>query len=333
MIGIKKVYIELTSACNLKCEMCFRNGWFGESTGFMSEFLLDTLIAELSASKTVETVVFGGVGEPTLHTGLEKAIKTLAENGKNTELITNATLLDTEKLKSLVNAGIGCIWVSVDGISFEDYASYRKGSDFERLLSTLNEYNRIRVGTKSQLGFTYIVTRENMETLNQINAFADKYGAEILNISHMIPAEPIKESETVYFEPINVGKMKRYSTEYVRKPFDYCEFIESGSVFVRWDGEVAPCMQLLHNAYTYLYENRRKVYRKAYGNIKDSSLTEIYNSKDYSDFRKKVSDFDFPCCTVCLGCELRDTNETDCMDNSFATCGACLWSQGIIFCP
>ena len=92
-------------------------------------------------------------------------------------------------------------------------------------------------------------------------------------------------------------------------------------------------MQLLHSSYSYLYEEKRKIYSHSFGNINEQSLSEIYNSDEYVRFRENVKNFDFPCCTECLGCDDRKENLTDCMYNERPTCGACLWAQGYIRCP
>jgi hypothetical protein len=46
-----------------------------------------------------------------------------------------------------------------------------------------------------------------------------------------------------------------------------------------------------------------------------------------------VQRFDFSPCAYCGGCDLSKGNETDCIGNTFPTCGGCLWAQGIVQCP
>lgn len=70
-VGPKKVYLELTSRCNLHCSMCFRKLWFDEAEGDMTDALLGRLREQLPQLSSLETVMFGGVGEPLLDTRLE----------------------------------------------------------------------------------------------------------------------------------------------------------------------------------------------------------------------------------------------------------------------
>ena len=46
-VGPKKVYLELTSRCNMHCSMCFRKLWFDEAEGDMTDALLGRLREQL----------------------------------------------------------------------------------------------------------------------------------------------------------------------------------------------------------------------------------------------------------------------------------------------
>lgn len=70
---LKKLNVELTSACNLDCRMCFRNQWFDEKTGSMSEENIERL-TEIIARESFETLVFGGMGEPLAHFALTRLV-------------------------------------------------------------------------------------------------------------------------------------------------------------------------------------------------------------------------------------------------------------------
>ena len=189
------------------------------------------------------------------------------------------------------------------------------------------------LGVFMAAGITFVVMKDNEKELDRINAFADSVRADMIHLSHVLPGEAVREADTLYDRTYAVGRMRRFHKEAVPRELDHCPFIEEGATFVRFDGGVYPCMQLLHNSYTYLFTERRKVFSFAFGDLRKNSLKEIWESAAYADFRKRVRDFEFPCCTVCLGCEDRLENRKDCMYNESPTCGACLWAQGLIRCP
>lgn len=333
MDHVKKLYIEPSSACNLKCSMCFRNLWYDEKNLNMSPDICDAVIRAAKKFKG-DTAVFGGMGEPLLNPHIFRMINAYANHGVHCEIITNATLLDRENAKKLSESGISRVWISMDAFSLEEYEKIRLGSRFELIMKNIESFNEIRRGTDIKLAITFVVMKENEESLNHINEFADKIGAEMINISHAIPCEAINESDCLYDRDFPVGRMKRFGEGFEEHKPEVCPFVSSDAMFIRCDGDAAPCMQLLHNCHTYLYELKRKIYRVSYGNILNNEIDEIYNLEEYRQFRSRVSEFHFSNCTGCTtGCPLREDNLEDCMLNEKPTCGACLWSTGKIFCP
>ncbi len=318
---LKKLYVELSSACNFSCRMCFRNNWFDERIGLMSDETIDILKKNIKAGD-FETVFFGGMGEPLMHPRLAELVAFSHNLGKRTEIITNASLLTKEMSKNLIKSGLDCLWVSMDGFSKESYEKIRHGSIFELIMKNLSDFNAIRDNTK--LGITFVIMKENEHELKNINSFKDNIKADIINLSHVVPITPLNQEDAIYDKSYNIGKMERFTENGKEKQLNFCPFIEDGVSFVRFDGGVFPCMQLLHNSYTYLYTEKRKIYAKSFGSILEKSLYDIWNDTEYVEFRKKVSDFEFPCCTICLGCEDRLENKKDCMYNDGPTCGGCL---------
>lgn len=327
---IKKLYIEPSSCCNLHCRMCFRNNWFDEKIGLMSQETKKQFY-EIIEKGNIETVFFGGMGEPLMHPDIVEMVSSVSQRGIRTELISNITLLDSSMSRQLLQAGLDCLWVSMDGFSKESYEAIRKGSLYSLIMKNLKEFDSQRGST--QLGITFVLMKENEHELKYINKFADFFHADFINLSHVLPGESLTQEDSLYEANYPIGKMKRFSTTLSDKNENVCPFIESHCCFIRWDGEVCPCMQLLHNSYSYFYTEQRKIHYKSYGNITKSDFEEIYNSKEYLSFRDNVAAFNYPCCTICMGCEDRLGNQKDCMYNVEPTCGACLWAQGLIRCP
>ena len=114
---------------------------------------------------------------------------------------------------------------------------------------------------------------------------------------------------------------------------NYCRFIEEGHCFIRWDGDVSPCMGLLHTADTYLNDHKRRIWHESFGNVHEQSLGEIWESESYKGFRERVHAFNYSPCLFCGGCELLEENKSDCIGSAAPTCGGCLWGQGFAVCP
>lgn len=310
--------------------MCFRNNWFSEESILMSSKTTENCIKEIEKS-SAETVVFGGEGEPLMHPLLPDMIIAAKESGKRCEIITNATLLCGDMGRKIADSGVDIIWISMDGFSRESYEKIRKGSLFSLVTENISGFNKIRKNIA--LGITFVMMRENENELSYINDFADNIGAEFINLSHALPGEAIKKENCIYDKDYPVGKMHRCEKRNFVKEKNICPFIKDKCIFIKSDGSVSVCMQLLHNSYTYLFDEKRKVYAKSFGNINDTPLSKIVNGKEFLDFYNRVEEFDFPSCTECMGCEMRRENLEDCLFNTFPTCGACLWAQGNVRCP
>lgn len=307
---MKKLYIELTSKCNLNCKTCFRNNWFDETEGVMNDPVLQKLYGYIDSADKLESVSLSGIGEPLLHRNITEIVRRISFAGKKTEIITNASLLDENTSAKLINAGLSMLWVSLDDAHTESADRFS-----EKVLNNIKYFNKIK-GSSCKLGFAFVV--ENGRT-DKIYEFAGKYDADEINISGAIPYRPLKKScETKKLLGDNAG---------------YCPFVSEGKCFIKWNGDVSPCIQLLHNTYTYLFEEKRKVFSYSFGNVSEKSLDEIWNSKEYKAFREKVIHFEFPDCTLCDGCDDRLENKKDCLFNDMPTCGACLWAQNAARCP
>lgn len=368
--SLTKLYIEPSSRCNLSCKMCFRNTWINESFADMDSVVFDRIMETLPDS--VATVFFGGMGEPLCHPDIIRMVKAASDKNRRVELLTNATLLNQAMAHSLLNAGLNMLWVSVDSFHPAGYETIRENSLFGLIETNLKIFNseRAKLDKPVKLGIAFVAMKSNVQDLAMIPEFMAKYRVDEVNISNVIPSDQETEKQMLYSRLISqdVGT-KQYQQYYpmINIPFmdwrqkdamhglekllfssfgnvsiagqplfrqnQYCRFIEEGHAFVRHDGQVSPCMALLHSAAVYLNGSRRNIYHHSFGQVLDSGIDAIWRSSEYTNFRERVKSFDFSPCLQCGGCPDRDENETDCFGNKKPTCGACLWAEGFVSCP
>ena len=134
-------------------------------------------------------------------------------------------------------------------------------------------------------------------------------------------------------ESLQEAELFSWKGKPVTRRTNWCRFVEEGHCFIRWDGDVSPCMGLLHTAGTYLGDHKRLIRHHSFGNVHEQSLGEIWGSEEYRAFRQRVHEFKYAPCLFCGGCELLEENETDCIGSLAPTCGGCLWGQGFAVCP
>lgn len=360
--AIRKLYIEPTARCNLNCVMCPRNAWFDEEMGEMEEDLFLKLIEQAKEIPTLETIFFGGVAEPMSH----PAIYTMVEMAKSVdvkvELITNGSYLNKDSIEKLLRSGLDMLWVSVDA------AHTNSLKEMEEKLMLFN-FQRRKLNPRAELGIAFVAMKSNMEELPEIIRMGQAARASEIKISNVIPYNKAMEDEMLYVRSLtavrfkeNYGKLKRtlinlpvmdfelldkdllssilnsdhalqIGESGIFRKTEHCRFVQNGNLFVRWDGEVSPCIALLHNNVTYLHGDERRIKHYSFGNVKMEHLLAIWNSDEYLNFRKRVIEFSFSPCTICGGCNYTESNEEDCFGNPFPTCGGCLWSEGFAQCP
>ncbi len=365
--SLSRLYIEPTSRCNLACRTCIRNTW-NETLGDMSEATFGRIVSGLARFPHLESVMFGGFGEPLAHPRILDMVRAVRKTGARVEMTTNGTLLEGALLEGLVRSGLDRLWVSFDGADESRFESIRTGARFRSVVDNLARLRKLYRKEKRPLalGISFVVMKRNVEDLVAMDELARSIGADRIVVSNVLPYSPEMEKEmlcqltlttdTLTFVP---GKTEmslprldispdtreavlRLLRSYmnlslmgtsISAPARSCRFVSDRAAFVRWDGMVSPCMGLLHPYTTYLYGNERRISEYALGDVNRRTLGSIWGSKDYRAFRERVRAFDFSPCHICGGCSLVEGNKDDCFGSGFPACGACLWAQGVIQCP
>jgi MoaA/NifB/PqqE/SkfB family radical SAM enzyme len=114
-----------------------------------------------------------------------------------------------------------------------------------------------------------------------------------------------------------------------------CDFVEEGSVFVSWNGNVHPCYFLWHQYGCHLFGRKKSVSAKIFGNIRELGILDIWNGPSFRSFREDVLRYDFPYCSNCnvVPCQYLTAEEfeQDCYGNT-VPCGDCFWGMGLFNC-
>jgi MoaA/NifB/PqqE/SkfB family radical SAM enzyme len=365
--SLNRLYVEPTSRCNLSCRTCIRNTW-DEPMGDMDMDAFERLVGQLRRFPHLESVMFGGFGEPTAHPRILDMVRAVKAAGLRAEMTTNATLLDDALVDGLLRERLDTLWISLDGTTEESFETVRPGAGLSRVLDNVERLagRNGRDGHAIEIGIAFVVMKTNLRDVKHLDRLARSVGARRILVSHVLPYSEAMEKEmlclqtltleTFTFAPgktelslprIDVNNTTKETLFSLLQGFENltfmgnrvavdarrCRFVHERTSFVRWDGRVAPCMGLLHSHRTFLYGLERKVRAHDFGDVRTGDLFDIWNSPAYAAFRDKVKAFDFSPCHVCGGCSLLEKNEEDCYGSDFPACGGCLWAQGIIQCP
>ena len=299
---LKKLYIEPTARCNLRCKMCFRNSWKNEIIGDMRPETFRKAMTTMPDS--VETVFFGGMGEPLAHPDIVEMVRTASSLGKRVELLSNGTLLDARRTAELLDAGLDMLWLSIDALDDGRYAQIRRNSQLALVKEHIVEFNRqrARLDRTVRLGVAFVVMKSNAHELALLPYFSTYYKVNEVNISNVIPTDEHTASEVLYNNVVDWGlgdpaPMESsprihlplmdwqdpaaqeglrsllstsmcsvyLSGQRVSRAARHCRFIDEGMAFVKFDGHVSPCMSLLRNATLYWRQKQRETRSHFFG--------------------------------------------------------------------
>jgi MoaA/NifB/PqqE/SkfB family radical SAM enzyme len=369
--ALKRVYVEVTNQCNLSCSTCMRNVW-DVQYGAMSAGTFERILASFQNSLQKPELFLGGYGEPLSHPYILDMIEQAKGLGHRVSLITNGILLTEQVTCQLIDLQLDMLWVSLDGASPECYADVRLGDALPLVIANLTQlrtqkYKAFGVSSWAghpKLGIAFVAMQRNIHDLGEVIRLGTRLGAVEFSISNVLAHNSELSDENLYTRSLDLAAgqevrpvihmplmdtqpqtmdalasvlkdMNRIelSGGFLNQNTDQCPFIERGSLSVRWDGQVSPCLPLLYTHKHFLDQRERTSREYFVGNVHEKWLPEIWNDSDYIALRKRLQDFDFSPCTFCNSCEMANENVEDCFGNVHPTCGGCLWARGLIRCP
>ncbi|MGF7019129.1 MoaA/NifB/PqqE/SkfB family radical SAM enzyme [Lachnospiraceae bacterium PF1-21] len=139
---IKSIGVQINDKCNLKCEHCVAY----ESEVIRQELELKDL------KKIIKKLKFYGLQqvafilkEPMVYKDIIDAIEFCNNRDMETEIITNGTLLNEEKIFGLIEAGLTSLNISLEGISSESNDLIRGIGTFNTVIDNLELFNTIGI--------------------------------------------------------------------------------------------------------------------------------------------------------------------------------------------
>jgi len=179
--------IEPSNKCNLKCVMCPRN----EHIFKEGNMKLEQFKKIINENKQLKQITLSGYGEPTINLALEDMIKYAKSKKINVEIITNGTLLNEEKVKSLLQTGLDRIYLSVDSAEPITYKKIR-GVNFSLVKKAgelINEQKKALKRKKPFLVINCVVMKDNVNDLFKVVDFAKTMDASV-NFKSLRSSEP-----------------------------------------------------------------------------------------------------------------------------------------------
>ena len=185
----EKIYVELTTRCNLHCRMCvkYAAGSCIEE-GDMPLGLFEKLLPSLGH---VRTLILNGIGEPLLHPDLEEIIR-LARAWMPADGVigfqSNGFLVDEQRALRLITAGLGSICLSLDTLkttaSLNGSAVEHSFAAVSMAVHHLQAAKRQTAGS-CRIGLEMVLTRETIGELPDLLRWAAENEVDYVIATHL----------------------------------------------------------------------------------------------------------------------------------------------------
>ena len=210
----EKIYVELTTRCNLRCQMCVK---YAAGSCIAEEDLPFAVFKGLAPSLAhARTLILNGIGEPLLHPELEEIISFARANMAPETVIgfqSNAVLLDEEKSFKLLSAGLSTICLSLDSLE-ENEANKAEGHSLTpvtRAMAALVAARRRAAASHFRIGLEMVLTRENIEDVPRFIQWAADHGADYVIATHLLHYSQSSE-ELSLFNPNSPEAVELFHT-------------------------------------------------------------------------------------------------------------------------
>lgn len=258
------VDIELTNACNLKCPHCARTtaSWGNGNVGFMDKELAKKIIDEVN-NEGGYSLKFSLRGEPLLY----KDIVEICEYAKQKENIvdfyfnTNGVGLSEKLAREFVRIQLPRISISVGGWDKESFEKCQVGAKYETVRNNIIRLKEIREAAKSEYPKIRVQVVLKDEVKQHMNEFVELW------------KDCADELSGIDFRDESANKAELGKTDEVSFK---CNCLWQ-RVAVLWNGEAYPC----------LFQGVTNTEDICLGNVKETSIKEMWNSKKLEDIRNK----------------------------------------------
>jgi len=287
--------IETSTYCNFKCLMC-ENAHWDEPDRFMS---LNEFKGIIDQFPDLKWIGFSGIGEAFLNPDHRAQMRYIKDKNPNTyvEYFDQFFLQQPEVFKEWIDYSYDKVYVSFDAATKEQYEHQRPGSNYEKVISNLKLFDKIKKDEGKhypRLCFHYIINKDNIgEAVDYIDFVAD-LDIDVWFIQYTRMLHSFPEIEDMRVEIPN--KLVKDIQERAKKRKLEARFnVNTGNIL---------CPSYSCNAWTqpYIYvtghmipccacneRNARSTQKEtAMGNIFENTLEEIWRGKKFRKLRKNI---------------------------------------------
>ena len=295
--------IEPTTGCNFRCTMCQVSSPNFKSKNLDYEMFKKTI----DDNKQLLKIKLQGMGEPLVNNNFFNMMEYASKYSIVSEITSNGSLLNEKNISKLLNAKISRITISIDGATSEIFEKIRVKSNFETVVS--NCKNLIKAFKKKiirpEISAWCVVQNDNVKQFEKIYRLCKEIGFDKLTYQFYLSGWGKDEWNNINkSKKVEINSLKQKIDEIKKKGknegMEVNVFEENllsfskpcvwpwESSYISKTGDVVPCC---------IIGDEQVV---SFGNIEKNSFKDIWNSKDYKNFRSNIKNNKIP--NYCKNC-------------------------------
>jgi radical SAM protein with 4Fe4S-binding SPASM domain len=272
-----RLWVEPTSHCNLACIMCPNKDLPKDKKGYMDFGLFRRIIDQ--AKDSVFDVHLAHRGESLFHADFFRMVEYARQAGLVTRFHTNGTVLNEDKSRRIIASGLDQLSFSFDGFDQESYERIRVKGRFDETVSNIVRFLEIKKELRSKKPYAVL----------ELIYFPEVFKTASRRVQH----EFLDRFKGLPLDEVKVKRLHNWAGDAGlrprRKHYLPCTFLWQ-ALAIFWDGTILPCPQDFFGNYEL-------------GNVRESTLAEVWNNDRLVALRQKILARDFEGLPTCAQCD------------------------------
>jgi len=294
--------VETTNHCNMTCVMCPRTSLMTREIAWIGDEVFENTLDQITAHSDVDLerfwkfienaygitfseksenafyfyvvsrcIILHGYGEPLVDKNIVKRVAACTDRGIPTYFSCVPANLSVKRAESVMKAGLTVLKLSIDALDDENAKIIRGPfNNYEKAYKTILDIVKLKAekGYKTLIVPTMIELNSDSSSQKKQQEFLDLW--KDLDVYAYVKSQ---DNRWYYEEDQLITNKSHYASQYCEYPWT--------SMTVMANGDVVPCTQD--------YDCEMKL-----GNVKDNTLREIWNGKEYRDLREWHVNGNFP---------------------------------------
>lgn len=287
--------VEPTTGCNFRCTMCQVS-----SPGFKAKNMtIQTFEKLIEQNPQLIKIKLQGMGEPLVNKNFFEMIDICDKNGVFVETVTNGSLLNEKNIEKIINSNsIYRVSISIDGSTKKTFEDIRVKSDFEKVISNINNLSETIKANKKDINLRALclIQKSNFHEFEKILILCKKLGFNELEYQVQLTGwgksewEQVNQQSDINFENYkNKNELKKIINNHNDGNFK-ATIVESNILskdnkcsypwhnpYISSEGKVVACCMVADPKII------------SFGDINETDFNNIWNSNGFRKFRSSIT--------------------------------------------